>query len=481
MPAATALDSPPPEPRVRSRRAGRQLLLRLHFYAGVFVGPFLLVAALSGALYALTPQLERLVHADALTGTTVEQPLSLERQVALAQEAVSRDELPAAVRPAADGGTTRVMFSDPALGASEHRAVFVDPGTGRVTGDLTVYGTSGALPLRTTLDQLHRSLLLGEPGRVYSELAASWLWVLALSGPVLWALRRRGRRGFLRDARGPNAYRRALSWHSAAGVWLAVGLLFLSATGLTWSARAGANVGELRAALGWSTPVVSTELGTAPEAPAGGEHTGHGEHAGHTAAEHGTAGTPAPDAAAFDTVLAAGRDAGVDAELLEITPAAEAGSAWTVAEIDRSWPTQADVVAVDPVTGTVVDEVRFADYSLPAKLARWGIDAHTGVLFGVLNQLVLVVLALGLAAMVGWGYLMWWRRRPVRATGLALGAAPARGALRRMPVATVAGLGAVAVLVGTFLPLLGISLLGFLLLDALLAVRRRRGRTRREG
>lgn len=45
---------------------------------------------------------------------------------------------------------------------------------------MTVYGTSGILPLRTWLDYLHRNLLLGDVGRVYSELAASWLWVTAL-------------------------------------------------------------------------------------------------------------------------------------------------------------------------------------------------------------------------------------------------------------------------------------------------------------
>ena len=38
----------------------------------------------------------------------------------------------------------------------------------------------------------------------------------------------------------------------------------------------------------------------------------------------------------------------------------------------------------------MVDEVRFADYPLMAKLTRWGIDAHMGVLFGVANQLLLV-------------------------------------------------------------------------------------------
>ena len=40
--------------------------------------------------------------------------------------------------------------------------------------------------MSTWLDGLHRHLNLGEPGRIYSELAASWLWVVALGGVCLW-------------------------------------------------------------------------------------------------------------------------------------------------------------------------------------------------------------------------------------------------------------------------------------------------------
>ena len=42
------------------------LLLRLHFYAGVIVAPFLLVAALTGLVYAFTPQIERAYYGDIL-------------------------------------------------------------------------------------------------------------------------------------------------------------------------------------------------------------------------------------------------------------------------------------------------------------------------------------------------------------------------------------------------------------------------------
>ena len=48
------------------------------------------------------------------------------------------------------------------------------------------------------------------------------------------------------------------------------------------------------------------------------------------------------------------------------------------------------------------------------KLTRLGINAHMGRLFGLVNQLLLAALALGLLCVIFWGYRMWWQRRPAR-------------------------------------------------------------------
>ena len=45
-----------------SRAAWLNLLRRLHFYIGLFIGPFIFVAALTGTLYVATPQLENWLY-----------------------------------------------------------------------------------------------------------------------------------------------------------------------------------------------------------------------------------------------------------------------------------------------------------------------------------------------------------------------------------------------------------------------------------
>ncbi|MFW1879141.1 PepSY domain-containing protein, partial [Acinetobacter pittii] len=44
------------------------------------------------------------------------------------------------------------------------------------------------------------------------------------------------------------------------------------------------------------------------------------------------------------------------------------------------------------------------DYSLVAKLTRWGVDAPIGVLFGWINQLVLALYAFALCLMIIYAY-----------------------------------------------------------------------------
>jgi len=203
----------------RSSSALIPLLRRLHFYIGLFIAPFIFVAALTGTLYVLTPQLENVLYQSQLftSSTGPDQPISA--QIATASALMGPKAKIAAVRPAPHPGeTTRVMFASADLGPSETRAVFVDPKTLEIRGEMTVYGTSGVLPFRTWLDYLHRNLLLGDVGRNYSELAASWLWIAALGGALLWATSRTPRRKPLRSTLHPDASTSAAARASATHI-----------------------------------------------------------------------------------------------------------------------------------------------------------------------------------------------------------------------------------------------------------------------
>ncbi|MFF7970163.1 PepSY domain-containing protein [Streptomyces sp. NPDC007905] len=453
-PLPTTDEAPAPAPTPSLWAPLRPLVLRLHFYAGLLVAPFLLTAAVTGLLYAGSFQAEKIVYGHELTAPVGERELPVSAQVAAARTAHPEGTV-SAVRPAPrPGTTTRVLLSGVKGVDPDHTlAVFVDPCTGNVRGALEQYGSTGALPLRTWLDELHRDLHLGDTGRLYSELAASWLWVITGGGLVLWFSRRRA----LRRVRGTSGRHRTLGLHGTIGVWTAAGFLFLSATGLTWSTYAGATIDELRTSLGQATPSVSA-------AAPGGEHAGHGTAAG--------AGGEAGHGVGLDQVLAAARAKGLG-DPVEIVPPADAHNAYVVKQIQRSWPEKQDAVAVDPATGKVTDELRFADHPVLAKLTRWGIDLHTGVLFGLVNQIGLALLALALILLIVWGYRMWWQR----GRGSAFGRPVPRGGWAQVPpYLLVAALAVIAVL-GYFVPLLGIPLAAFIAVDVALGeIAHRRGR-----
>jgi len=452
-PTTTTDDYPGPVAPAPSRWAPfRPLVLRLHFYAGVLVAPFLLVAALTGFLYAASFQAEKIVYAHELTVPVGDTELPISEQVAAARKAHPEGTV-SAVRPSPEAdATTRVLLSGvPGVDADHTLAVFVDPYTGKVRGALEQYGSTGALPLRTWIDEFHANLRLGDNGRLYSELAASWLWVISAGGLALWFGGRRAQR----KVRGTSGRRRTLGLHGTVGVWAAAGFFFLSATGLTWSTYAGATIGELRTSLHQATPSVS--------AAASGEHAGHGSAAGAGGTEHGVG---------LDKVLAVARAEGLG-DPVEIVAPADASSAYVVQQVQRSWPTKQDAVAVEPATGEVTDTVRFADYPVLAKLTRWGIDAHTGVLFGLVNQIALMALALSLVLLIVWGYRMWWLRGRASAFGRPI----PRGAWQQVPAPVLVPCMAAIAVLGYFVPLLGIPLAAFIAVDVVLGeIAYRRGR-----
>ncbi|MET7320241.1 PepSY domain-containing protein [Streptomyces sp. NPDC005549] len=444
-----------------SGNALRPLLLRLHFYAGVLIGPFLLVAAFTGLLYTATPQIEAVVYRHELHVTPDGDPDALSAQVTAARKAVPEGTLVSVTPAPGRTDSTRVVFEKPGLPDNYTQTAFVNPYTSEVLGQERTFA-GWWMPVRAWVDGLHRHLNLGEPGRVYSEIAASWLWVEILGGLALWLTTPRARNRIRRivvPQGGPKGRKRTMSWHAAVGVWASAGLLGLSVTGMTWSVHAGASIGEIQSALAGPSPAISTSL------PAAGKKPG--------------AGPGAVNDVGIDAVVAEAHAAGLRG-VMNVSPPTEDQAAYVVKENTRSWPERHDTVAVDPATGTITDRANWADYPLLAKMTSWGIDAHMGLLFGLANQIVLALLALALIGMLLWGYRMWWLRRPTRTEGFALGRAPARGAWRRLPGWFLAPAVLVAAVIGYYIPLFGLPLLCFIAVDTLLGHLQRRRTDRTE-
>ena len=81
------------------RAAWGNLLRRLHFYIGLFVGPFIFFAALTGTLYVATPQLENMLYKHALFSDTTGEAQPLAEQIAVAEKAIGDQLRLQAVRP----------------------------------------------------------------------------------------------------------------------------------------------------------------------------------------------------------------------------------------------------------------------------------------------------------------------------------------------------------------------------------------------
>jgi uncharacterized iron-regulated membrane protein len=310
------------------------------------------------------------------------------------------------------------------------------------------------MPLRAWFHEFHRNLHLGVIGRNYSELAASWLCVMAGTGLLLWIGHRSGtgrlKRLFIPDIRARGRHR-LVSWHGALSVWIIAALLLLSISGMMCSRFAGAHVTEIRAHLAWSKPSVDTTLpGATP----------------------GTGTVPGFDEAqalrGADNALRAAHNAHLSNPIWMYPPSGP-GHGWQVAEKKRDWPTRYDAISVDSDSGGVTARVNFADWPLVAKLADWVVLAHMGILFGVVNQILLVAVALMLITVILLGYRMWWRRRPTRSAGFVLPNGPRRGVLSELRPYEAALVITASAVFGYFAPLFGLSLIVFIAVDFVLS------------
>lgn len=407
----------------RINQALYRSIWRWHFYAGIFCIPFVILLAITGAIYLFKPYYENWQESQYHGLSVTPQALLPNQQIAAALAEIPEGKLLNYRLPQA--ADEAVMIS---VQADQIWHVFVNPYTGEVVGK-----QASNDKLMNIVKTIHGELLLGNLGSILVELAACWAIVLIITGLYLWWPRsNRGIAGVLypRIRQGNRVFWRDL--HAVTGIWISSLALFLLITGLPWALVWGSALKEVR----------SFEL-----KPAQQDWTQSRQQ------EHQHWRAQASDV--FDltpAVLA-------KAQALQLAPPVELSVAnahhhtWKASSQTPNRPLRADVWIQHD--GNIEKQSGFAEKQLLDRAIGVGIAAHEGYLFGWFNLLLGVLTCAGLILISVSGFILWRKRKP----DAVLGAPPAR------PTNAGVVIIGITVTLGILLPVMGISLAALLLLE----------------
>lgn len=440
-----------------------QAAWRWHFYAGLYVAPFLIMLAVTGLL---------MLWSSVLVGRDGEKSVAVTPQATSTLVSVQ-----AAAAEAAVPGGKAVQYiapreaDQPAVfrvnGEAEAKMVAVDPYTGMA---LSVWDRRNGM--YDLANKIHGTFFLGDVGDRLIEIAAGFGIMLIATGLYMWWPR--GGEGFRAVLIPDFAARGRAFWkslHKTVGAYMAIVLTVFLLTGLTWSGIWGEKFTQAWStfpAEKWDDVPLSDDLhasmnhGGVKEVPWTLEQTpmpASGSAAGTVGIAPGTPVT-------LDSVIAYARTQGFDGRFQLAFPKGAKG-VWTISRDtmsnDSANPTADRTVHLDQFTGKVLADIGYADYGLAGKAMAIGIAFHEGDM-GTWNIALLTVFCSAVILVSVSGIVMWWLRRPKGAGRLLAPRVP-----ENLPLWKT---GAVVMLaVAVIFPLSGAVLMTVLALDLLLLSR----------
>jgi len=432
---------------------------RWHFYAGLIVLPFMILIAVTGALYLFKDEINDAFYGDlrrveaAATAPLAPSALAV-RALAAYPGTLKAYHSPAGPDRAAE---VKIAGTD-----GVKNVVYVDPYSGAVLGSAWDAGFAGS-PLMWTVRKLHSLEVIGRWGNRIIECVAGWAVLLTVTGVYLWWPR--GRKVGVALPRRTSGRPLWRDLHAVTGIYTAGFIVFLAMTGLPWSGFWGKQFYDLSYAAGigmpdgyWDKVPTSTVLtGEALERapwilenqplPLSGPLSG------------AAAGVPAGLDAIVQKVEALGIHPGYAVSL----PGGPEGV--FTASVYPDDITYERVIHLDQYTGDVLFDMHLADLGALGRAAEWGISVHMGQEFGIVNQVALLLACLAIVLMAVSAAVMWWKRRPAGSLG-----APRLPSDWRIPRTVLV----IALAAGLFFPLVGISLLIALAIEFVLSAAWRR-------
>ncbi|TVO34810.1 PepSY-associated TM helix domain-containing protein [Vibrio algivorus] len=445
---------------------------RWHFYAGLFVVPFMCMLAITGLIMLYGPQIESAQYGDKIHVD----PLS--------SQVEASDQL-AAVQLGYPDSTVKEFIPAHATNEANRFAIIKPDGTGwfvlvnQYTGQLV--GEIDRDNLYALANDIHGTLLIGDLGDRLIEIAASLAIVLLITGLYMWWPRdNASKAGFfkIRLQSGKRIFWRDL--HANIGGITSLFLLFFLITGLSWAGVWGGQLVQ-----GWSTfpaekyygiPVsdkthASMNHGNEKEVPWNLEQApmpisdkklnSDPEEADLHAAHNMTMPKAHYNVEAqdLDTVINTGQRLGFR-YFRVMLPTDDTGvytlSADTISG-DIQDPTQDRMVHIDQYSKQTIIDFNWNDYALMAKFMAAGVGLHEGEL-GWWNKALNTALCLMFMFISVSGVVMWWLRKPSGAGRLVPPPMPKDTRLWKIGAL-------VMIITSVAFPMAGLAIISMLLLD----------------
>lgn len=401
---------------------------RWHFYAGLLVLPVLAWMAATGGLYLYKTEIERALYRDWIEVPAIAAPLPVSEMIAAVQFQI-HGRVTQVIRTAESGESWRMAYED---AAGAERLAFVRPDAGLVLGTTRAGG-----PMELVKD-LHSLNVAGTAGNMMIEIVAGWAIILVLTGFYLWWPRAGNRALSLAGRIGERRFWR--NFHASVGALAGAVILFLALTGMPWTIFWGAGFHDI---------VASQKIGRpAPPDPHVGAHAAHEEHLPWTLRGTAPPRVSGPGDLGPDRAVAAANARGLGVPWILDLPAAPGRPYRISAAGERTGDVR--VIYADPATGAVLQDVRFANFGIGARVFEWGIYTHQGRQYGEANRLVMLAGCIGMLLLALSAPAMWWKRR----VGGRLAAPP-----RAEEPGRAKGVLAIMLGVGLLFPLTGASML----------------------
>ncbi|MFJ7974396.1 PepSY-associated TM helix domain-containing protein [Peribacillus sp. NPDC096379] len=432
----------------RNKTSIYRIVWRWHFYAGLIFSPFLIILAFSGAVYLFKPQIESFLYQDLYYVKESHSSLiSPSEQISLVKEKYPEGIVNSYKTYDDPLRTSEISISN----AGQSLSVFVDPYTGTITGSL-----NSEKKFTEIFKKLHSELIIGGTfANRLVELAACWCVILLITGLYIWwprnkasiwgtILPRFNKKGriFWRDM------------HAVPAFWLSIFVLILIGTGLPWSGVMGEQINRFATATNTGTPPYAYSWDAKPESII---RTKDVAQDGPWATEN--LAVPSSETSSYSTIsledvsYIAGNNKVAKPYTISM-PQSEKG-VYTVTT-SHTKPGDNATLNIDQYSGAVLTDVRFNDYGITAKAITVGIALHEGRLFGLANQIIGLIVCMGLIGVVISSFIMWKKRKPSGKLG-----APSKVHDKKLTRTVFF----IMLVLGIVMPLVGISIILVFLLD----------------